>query len=95
LALLDVGVRRSIASFASLSKLASQLVEGRLLLRRHDKDARNAPAEVKKLVDELEILNKTAEGVERLFGMSTARKPVLHVGFLFTFFWGIAQQPGS
>jgi hypothetical protein len=55
-----------IASIATLLKPASQLAEGCPLARKLEKDARSAPAEAKKLVDEIEILSKTAEDFEQI-----------------------------
>jgi hypothetical protein len=42
------------------------LAEGCPLARKLEKDARSAPAEAKKLVDEIEILSKTAEDFEQI-----------------------------
>jgi hypothetical protein len=42
------------------------LVKDYLLLKKLVEDARNAPAGVKKPVDEIKILGKTVEGVEQI-----------------------------
>lgn len=59
-------VAGAFASFASIAKVASHLVQGCLSLRQLMKDVKNAPKTTKKLIQELETLSKTAEGIKQI-----------------------------
>lgn len=60
-----LAVAGGISSFITIAELALHLVQGcRQLIR----DAKDAPKDVRKLVEELEILGNVAEGIERIVG---------------------------
>jgi uncharacterized protein Yka (UPF0111/DUF47 family) len=52
-----------ISSFITIAEVSLHLVQG---CRQLIKDAKDAPREVRKLVEELESLSKTAEGIESI-----------------------------
>jgi len=58
-----LAVAGGISSFLTIAEVASKLVRGCVTLI---KDAKNAPKDVRKLVEELESLSKVAEGIERI-----------------------------